>query len=355
MEAQDIVKYFKIIRKWWWVIALLFGTTVGVMMAITLLSETEYEAVAKVQVTAPPPQEGPLFGTFRSESLQDAIAQTQTSFSEFLQEGDVTWRIVEIVPESGMSGGELRDRIEIEIPDASQLMQIKVRAGDPELAAELTNALVEVGLEEYGVLLAQPTANTRDFIVAQLEIAQQELNEAENALVQFQIENRIGNLNRALDNQYDLISRSKGEVDRLRAAGELEQSQVLELIILEREAELQTLIGISDEYSALTDRVARARTNYSFLLDTLSEARIKENQLVELGSIQLINRARIPNAPATAISSRLIVLGALASLFAGILLAFMLEYMEISGSLPGQGIKRDARQAEMAVLSDNVR
>ena len=355
MEVQDVLKYFKIIRKWWWVIALLFGTTVGIMMAITLLSETEYEAVAKVQVTAPPPQEGPLFGSFTRESLKDAIAQTQTSFSEFLQEGDVAWRVVDRVPQSGMSGGELRDHIEIEIPDNSQLMQIKVRAGDPDMAADLTNALVEVGLEEYGVLLAQPTANTRNFIAAQLEIAQRELDVAENKLVQFQIDNRIGNLDRAVDNQYDLISRSKGEVDRLRAAGDLEQSQTLELIILEREAELQSLIDISDEYSALTDQVERARTNYSFLLDTLSEARIKENQLMELGSIQLINRARVPNSPTTAISSRLIVLGALASLFAGVLLAFTLEYMEISGNLPGQGIKRESKQAEMAVLSDNVR
>ncbi len=108
MMMQDILKYLKIIRKWWWVIALLFGATVGTMLALLFLTRTAYEAVVTAQVSAPPPQEVPLYSSYGREAIRDEINQTRSSFSELVLEGDVPYRALEALPDIQLSGVELR-------------------------------------------------------------------------------------------------------------------------------------------------------------------------------------------------------------------------------------------------------
>ena len=100
MEFRDVAKYLKIIRKWWWVIGLLFGATVGTMLGIALLTETAYEATVTVQVSAPPPQEAPLYSDFGRQVLRTEIEYTRSSLSELLLEGDVPWlaRVDRLLP-----------------------------------------------------------------------------------------------------------------------------------------------------------------------------------------------------------------------------------------------------------------
>ena len=349
MEIQDIMKYFRIIRKWWWVIFLLVGFTIGTMLTISFLTKTKYEATVTVQVSAPPPQEVPLYSQFGWGVLRDEIIQTQASFSEFLLEGDVAWRTLEVLPDVPLEGEALRDSIVVDIPDSSQLMRISVPAEDPETAALLANTLVEVGLHQYGALLAQPTANTIKFIEQELEVAGEELKSAETELTQFLIVNKLGDLPGSINNQHNLIRSLTMQRDLSRAEGDINRAQALEEIILDHEVGLQNMIGLSAEYNALTDRVERARTTHNFLLDKKAEAQIKENQILSLGSIQIITPARPPQNPASAISSKLIVLGAIASFLAGILLTFLLEYMEISGVFRGVQQRRTEQQRSKMV------
>ncbi|MEM7034803.1 MAG: hypothetical protein AAF629_35005, partial [Chloroflexota bacterium] len=300
----------------------------------------------------PPPQEVPLFSSFGRLSLRDAIAQTQASFTEFLQEGDAAWRVLEQLPNIPMTPREVRETIEIETPSGSQLMRISVTAAEPEVAALLANTIVKIGLEEYGILLAQPTASTRIFVEQELEVARAELQAAEEELTQFRINNTVGDLDDAMRNQNALIRSLKVEADRTRSEGNIVRVQSLEKIILEREAELQDFIGLSTRYNELNDKVARSRSTHNFLRDTLAEAQIKESQILQLGSVQVITEARPPRTPTAVISSRLIALGAIASLGIGVLLALFLEYLEISGVFGAS--RQEVRQGDMAVLTDRV-
>ena len=111
------------------------------------------------------------------------------------------------------------------------------------------------------------------------------------------------------------------------AAGETEKRQTLDKLILEREAELQNLIGLSSQYYTLVGRVDRARDTYNFMLNKNAEAQIKENQILELGSIQVITSARPPSRPAAVMNTKLLVLAGIASVIAGVLAAFLLEYV----------------------------
>jgi uncharacterized protein involved in exopolysaccharide biosynthesis len=165
-----------------------------------------------------------------------------------------------------------------------------------------------------------------------LEIVQEDLHTAETDLIQFQITNKIGSLSNAIDNQYKLVGSLQLQGDLAKAKGDTLQAQAIDQIILEREAEFQNLVGISAEYNNLNDHVAQTRSTYEFLLNRRVEARIKESQILEVGYVQIITPAKPPQKPVTAISSKVIVLGAVVSVLAGILLTFLLEYLKISGT-----------------------
>jgi len=352
MGVQELLGYIGIIRKWWWAIFLLFGATVGTMLAIAFLTETEYESTVTLQISAPPPQEVPLYSQFGRQALQDEIAQTQTGLNGILLEGNAAWSALERLPEVSMQGDQLQEKISVEIPDNSQLMRVSVRASNPDTAALLANTVVEVALEQYGVLQAKPTANTRHFIEQQLKVARAEVKAAEAEFAQFQISNKIGRLDRAIDRQYDLIRSLNTEHDLARAASNPEKAQAIQEIILEREAELQDMIGLSAQYNEMADRVTRARTTFNFLLDRKSEAQIKENQILALNSVQIITPARPSRRPVAAINEKLVVLGGVVSLLAGILLTFLLEYLEISGAFGG--FRPPAERAGVVPVPDSA-
>jgi uncharacterized protein involved in exopolysaccharide biosynthesis len=352
MKIPEILRYLRIVRKWWWVVTLFVAATVGTLLVLAYLTEANYEATVTMYVSAPPPQEVPLYSKFGQQALRDEIEQTRISLNEFLLEGDVAYGTLEALPDVRMSGSELRKRVTIDLPDNSQLVHVKVRASDPETAALLANTLVETGLKQYGQLLAQPTASTRRFIEQELEAAREELATAEAELIQFQIDNKIGDLNKALSSQYELIRSLRLQGDLANSTGNVAQAQALEETILKREAELQNMIALSGEYTELVDGVERVRATHNFLLDKRTEAQIKENQTLESGSIQIITPARPPRKPVAAIDVKFIVLGAVASVLLGVLLVFLLEYLEISGVLRGSW--KHTERSEITVLSDNT-
>ena len=349
---EEIQSYLRIIRKWWWVIILLCVGTVGTMLAVSFLSETQYKATVTVQVSAPAPQETPLYSQYGRQALRDEIEQTRTSFSEFLEEGNAPYLALQEMPDIPMRGSQLRNKTSIDIPPSSQLMRVQVLASDPETAARLANTLVETALQAYGQLLARPTANTRLFIEGELEVAREELKAAEVQLMQFKIDNKIGNLNNVISGQDDLIRSLVMQSDLKRIEGDTSQAQAIENLILGHEVELQNLLGLSAKYTELVDHVDLAHTTYNFLLDRQAEAQIKENQILEVSYIQVITPARPPNNPVSAISYKLIVLGAVTSILGGALLTFLLEYLAVSGTF--RAPQKRSEQSETITLPDQA-
>lgn len=333
MDTNELSRYFQIIRRWWWVTALLFSITLGVLVTTAILNKPQFAATVTVQVSAPAPQEVPLYSDYGRQALGDEIQRTRSSFGEFLLEGNVPGIMANELPELITSGSDFRTRISLESPTDSQLMRVKVTDANAETAALLANRLAEIGLQQYGELLAQSTINTRKFIEQQLEDARIELLDAETALAQFQIDNKFGDLGSALRTQYDHISALKVQSDLATVDGDPARGNALDSIIVSREAELQTTIGLSAEYTQLNDRVSRARDTYSFLLDKDAEAQIKENQLLNVSFIQIITPARAPRNPVSVVDAKLIVLGAVASILAGVLLTFLLEYLRVNSAL----------------------
>jgi uncharacterized protein involved in exopolysaccharide biosynthesis len=97
-------------------------------------------------------------------------------------------------------------------------------------------------------------------------------------------------------------------------------------MIVQREAELSSLIGLHADYDNLQAAVDRAQDAYSFLADKAVEARLKENQGLTAGYLQIVEPARIPTNPAPSQTVRLALVGGILAVLAGIVLAFVLEF-----------------------------
>jgi len=98
-------------------------------------------------------------------------------------------------------------------------------------------------------------------------------------------------------------------------------------MIAERAADLEALIDLYDEYSALQRAYNRAASSYSFLLDKQNEATLKQLQAERLGYIQITEPARKPDAPEASKLPQLLAVGAVVSLLAGFILSFFLEFL----------------------------
>jgi uncharacterized protein involved in exopolysaccharide biosynthesis len=106
-------------------------------------------------------------------------------------------------------------------------------------------------------------------------------------------------------------------------------------IIAERQRELQRLLDLSSEYDALGSTVDQAGATYSYLLDRETEAKLKENELSNVDFIRVIP-ARERSHPLPRVNLKVILLGLVVSLVLGIMLAFLLEYLEVAEGTPGE-------------------
>ena len=80
-----------------------------------------------------------------------------------------------------------------------------------------------------------------------------------------------------------------------------------------------------------TSQVVRAEGNYAFLENRENEARLRESQARSAGFIEVLEPARYPDQQAPSKLPRLVMLGSLLSLLAGVILAFVLEFLEALG------------------------
>ncbi|MBN1400908.1 MAG: hypothetical protein JXA74_08715, partial [Anaerolineae bacterium] len=109
--------------------------------------------------------------------------------------------------------------------------------------------------------------------------------------------------------------------------GEAASIALYDAMIAERTAELQTLLGLYDEYNALAQQLNRAQANYGFLLDKENEARLKQLQAERLGYIQITEPARKPDAPVSSKMVQLLLVGGAVSILTGFVLAFLIEFL----------------------------
>jgi uncharacterized protein involved in exopolysaccharide biosynthesis len=327
MFLRDLLAYIRILRKRWWLILALFVTTVSVTALLYLRAESFYRAWVTLQVGVPLPTDVSLYSGFRYDEFRNEVKYTQSAFTELLTDQSLIWRTMSKAGVA-MEVEDFLERTTIEAQPGSSFITVAVEADTPEAAQLLATTWIEEALSYYGSLQARPTTAAKEFIAQELEAARIELAEAERALAQFKVQNKIGNLDDNIRQQQNLVLSLLVSRDSALAEGDLEESANYDQIITERERQMQELVSLSTEYESLITAVNLSRETYNLLLSKETEAKIKENQILNVGSVQIISPAQLPSKPIPPFGRSIILLSGVVSLAVGVMVAFVWEYVE---------------------------
>jgi uncharacterized protein involved in exopolysaccharide biosynthesis len=258
------------------------------------------------------------------------------------------------------------------------------------LAFKIAETHVNNALDYYRNERARPARAFRDFLSSQLKEEGQSLSKANNDLLDFRLKNNILEPDAEAAAYQDMVrdlqlERDRTEIAAIRAeavatdlvdkaedaaakADEAQKRQATataayfsslaqrystqaidnqvaataaraaltkyDQLIAQKKSELQNLIRLGDVYSSLGTATSRAEGSYDFLLGKENEARLRESQAKSVGFIEVLEPARYPDRQAASKLPRLVMIGAVVSFLAGIILAFLIEFLESFGQPP---------------------
>lgn len=391
-----------ILRQRWWLIALVMLGAVGVTLAITLTAPPVYRSTVRLQAFALDDQGVTLFTRAQSVGVGEQIATTQTDFKDVLESPLIAWRTIGDLNLEISADDLLRN---LSVGASGDFVTVSYEGRSPQETTDVLNQHVKNALDYFNSARARPASATGQFIQGELARQDQTLKAAQAALLQFQLEHNVGDLQREINATQDVLrgleadrnsatvaaSRAdamarqwqvfteqaeeslkgareqliavlgqpipEAQADRrlleqrvqdardavttleeeVRSSRSVQQAQIAEAAaaraalaehqeqINERNADLAQLISLSSQYNDLLGAVETAQADFDFLRGKAAEARLKQNQVANVGTLQVVEPAFLPTEPATAPVVRLTLLALLVSLLVGLVLVLLLE------------------------------
>ncbi len=139
-----------------------------------------------------------------------------------------------------------------------------------------------------------------------------------------------------IDSLTTLLQRQRATANDYKAAAEGHRAAISEYDrqISEQQQQLVYLLGLQEHYKTLVDTVTRAQDTYDFLSSKANEARLKLIQGENIGYLQVVEPARLPDRALPNRTPQILLIGVLVSLILAVILAFILEFLENSLSKP---------------------
>jgi uncharacterized protein involved in exopolysaccharide biosynthesis len=363
--ATEILTYLRIIRKRWWIIALLFVATMAVVLYLSFREKPVYRAYVRLQVIATESQDVSLFTTARSTGTSEAIVSVQVQFDSALHSYYVAWQTINDL-NLGISAADLLNGVTVSAEE--EFLNVTFTADNPMDVEAIATRHVENAFKYYAQLRAKSATVALEFIREQLSDEEKALATAYGEILTFKVDHNLDSLPRetqaiqdqlrALNLERDklITTRAGREVvaakyreeaaktdpktatvdyatlataEEIAVAGIRGQEAQYDALIAQQKARLEELLNLTTEYDALVRTAGRIESNYNFLADKENEARLKQTQANNVSFIQIIEPARMPDQPAPSRTPRLLAMGVILSLIAGVILAFLLEFLSV--------------------------
>ncbi len=363
--GSEMLSYFRIIARRWWLILLILIATTAVILLNSLTATPVYRAFVRLQVIAPEPSEVALFSQASPVRSSEEIVAVQVQFDAALRSAYVAWQTIADL-NLGISAAELLEGLDV-LADG-EFLNVTFIADNPMLVEAIATKHVENAFDYYADIRSKPSTVALQFIQQELAAEEKALIEAQAALLQFKIVNNVDSLPREIsaiqDQLRDLrLQRAKLVAEREKAqaisdkyveeasttgstesavnyqrlatsqdaivAGILAEEAEYDRLIAQQEDHLEGLLNLTAQHESLLRAVSRVESNYNFLSDKENEARLKQSQATNVSFIQIIEPARMPDRPAPSQTPKMLMVGALVSVIAGIILAFVLEFLSL--------------------------
>jgi uncharacterized protein involved in exopolysaccharide biosynthesis len=353
-------------------ILLLLIVTLAVILLNSMTAKPVYRAFVRLQVIAPEPQEVSLFAEARPVGSQEEIVAVQQQFDAALRSAYVAWQTIADL-NLGIAAAELLSGLTVGAD--GEFLNVTFVADNPMLVEAIATKHVENAFIYYAEIRAKPSTVALQFIQEQLAAEDKSLATAQSALLEFKITQGLDSLSREISAIQDQLrslrlERAKLTAEREKAqaisdeylsqaeetgsteaavnyqrlavnqdavvAGIAAQEEEYDNLIAQQEADLLRLLNLTIEYDSLLRAVSRVQANYNFLTGKENEARLKLSQATNVSFIQIVEPARMPDRPAPSQTPRLLMVGAMVSIIAGIILAFILEFLSNLRSSAGE-------------------
>jgi uncharacterized protein involved in exopolysaccharide biosynthesis len=340
-----------------------------------------YSSTVRLQVIASEPGEVALFSEFSSGPAAEEITAAQQDFISALKRPVVAWQTIADL-NLGISAVTVLENLTVGTEE--DFINISYETDSPQDAEAIVSKLVDNALTYYRNLRAKRATVLREFIARELESKDKDLATAKAAFLQFKLQHNLDSLQRELQAYQDelrqmrlardmagmqteqyaregflydeeaLKATQQGEAAanrnatgtaayylgvardftqkaaeaRIKAEAAKVTKAEYDQLIADRETRLLGLIGLSADFDRLQTDVNEIQGNVDFLTSKLGEAALKENQSLNASFIQIAEAARQPDSPAPSRTPQLVLVGLAISLAFGVILAFILEFIE---------------------------
>lgn len=343
---MELIDIWRVLRRWGWLIAVFVVITQLVVWLGVRSTEPSYMASMYLQVSVPQRENVAAYDEYRAVNLRDEITIALNNFIEILQSQEVQVRtldLIDLVDEDyEIKAARLRD---------TDFILVTVESSSPERAADIANTQVAVATAYYGELRSKYTNAEKELIARQLQLAQDELRNTENALAEFRAFNGMYSIESQITFQQRLLeqlqlSRDEQLVIQAATGDPVSATSIAEIdrLISLHTRELEQLTYLVPEYNILLENAEQARALYERLLSKYNEAEFRVDAVQAANFIQVVKPAY--DAPRSDIGwAKLALLALAGSLGLGVTLAFLLQYFVASNPELQQSVEKVPRLA----------
>jgi len=139
-DTSQLVDYLRVLRRRWWLVALLTILTTAAALAVSLSGQKQYEATTEVLLRTQEPINSvltPEAGLAPADPERELNTQVQ-----LIRKADTAYEAQRRL-RLGRSAGDLLEQVETDVSTSSDIVDITARDTEPLLAARIANAFAE--------------------------------------------------------------------------------------------------------------------------------------------------------------------------------------------------------------------
>ena len=208
-----------ILRRRWWIIALTVITAVVVTAIAAFTAAPSYRTSLRLQTLALDDVDVTLFTRRSAGDANSQIALTQEAFSNIVQSPLVTWRTIDTL---GLDLSADKVLNTLEVTASGEFVTVSYEGSTAQQAMDVLTTQVENALSNLNSIQARPAIAAGQFIETQLAEQSKTLTAAQDALLKFQLEHTVGDVDREINAMQDVLrglqsDRDVAEIEASRA------------------------------------------------------------------------------------------------------------------------------------------
>lgn len=265
---MELISITRILRRWFWVIVSIVALAVLALLLVLLFSKPKYEGQAKLQFSTPEQASVSIYTEqYRSINPRDEITVARNNFVSILGSDEIRNRTLQAL---NLDPIKTKFTLETKSDNDSDFLYVTVRAPSAQLAASITNTIIDQAIKYYGELRAKPSLDEKNLYAAQLKTAEDDYNTAADSFTSFKTENNVVDLPQEILTAQRLLEQLQSQRDIRVSESSVKDtvSQINELITL-RQKELDRLLALQPMYAILEANYNEALQQYRLTLTPL--------------------------------------------------------------------------------------